>query len=67
MLGVRDRDKVSLELCLEGRQSLSMSHRDRKIVPDGGASERKGALSLKFIASWYSDGQCCEQQATIFV
>ena len=28
-----------------------MSHRERDIVPDGGTSETKGALSLKFLAS----------------
>ena len=51
MLGVRDREKVSLQLWLEGRQSWSMSHREREIVPDRGTSERKGMLSLKFLAS----------------
>ena len=45
--GVGDRKKVSLQLRFEGRQSLSMSHREWKIVPDGKTSERKGALSLK--------------------
>ena len=28
-----------------------MSHRGREIVPHGGTSERKSALSLKFLAS----------------
>ena len=28
-----------------------MSHREREIVPDGGANERKGALSLKCLES----------------
>ena len=37
MLGVRDREKASLE----GRQSLSTSDREREIVPDGGTGERK--------------------------
>ena len=37
---------MSLELRLEGRPSLSMSHREREIVPDTGINERKGALSF---------------------
>ena len=28
-----------------------VAHREREIVPDGGASERKGALSLKCLES----------------
>ena len=51
MLGVRDREKVSLEPRLGEGQSLSMSHREGEIVSDGGTSERKSALSLKFLAS----------------
>ena len=42
---------MSLQLGSEGRQSLSMSHREREIVPDGRTSERKGALSLEFFMS----------------
>ena len=38
---------MSLQLRCEGRQSSSMSHREREIVPDGRANERKGALSLE--------------------
>ena len=41
---------MSLELRLAGRQSLSMSHREREIVPDGGANGIKGALSWKFLS-----------------
>ena len=33
-LGVRDREKVSFEPWLEGRQSLSMLHREREIIPE---------------------------------
>ena len=46
-IGVGDREKVSLQLRFEGRQSLRMSHRHRKIVPDGRTNERKGALCLE--------------------
>ena len=44
---------MSLELRLEGRQSLSMSHtvRDRDIVQDGRTNERKGSLSLELFTS----------------
>ena len=28
-----------------------MSHKGKDTVPDGGTNERKGALSLKFLAS----------------
>ena len=38
---------MSLELRSEGRRSLSMSHREREIVPNGRTNERKGALSLE--------------------
>ena len=38
---------MSLELRFEGRQSLSMLHREREIVPDGWTNERKGVLSLE--------------------
>ena len=38
---------MSLELRFEGRQSMSTSHREREIVPDGRTSERKGVLSLE--------------------
>ena len=50
--GTRGRQKkVSLELRLEGRQILSMSHREREIVPDGRTTEREGALSLELFRS----------------
>ena len=42
---------MSLQLRFEGRQSLSMSHREREIVPDGRTNERKGALSLESFTS----------------
>ena len=42
---------MSLELTLEGRQSVSMSHREMEIVPDGRTNERKGALSLELLTS----------------
>ena len=38
VLEIRDRDKMSAELWLKGRQSLSMSHREREIVPDRGTN-----------------------------
>ena len=38
---------MSLQLGFEGKQSLSMSHREREIVQDGRSNERKGALSLE--------------------
>ena len=38
---------MSLPLRLEGRQSLSMPHREREIVLDGRTNERKGALPLE--------------------
>ena len=38
---------MSGNLRLKGRQSLSVSHREREIVPDGRTNERKGALSLE--------------------
>ena len=38
---------MSLQLRFEGRQSLSMPHREKKIAPDGRINERKGALSLE--------------------
>ena len=44
---VGDREKMSLELRSEGRRSLSMSHREREIVPNGRTNERKGALSFE--------------------
>ena len=31
-----------------------MLHREREIVPDGETSERKVALSLKFLASFWN-------------
>ena len=49
MLGVRDRELMSLELRLEGRPCLSMSHREREVVPDTGINERKGVLSFLHI------------------
>ena len=42
---------MSLELIFEGRQSLSMSRRERETVLDGGTNERKGALSLEPLTS----------------
>ena len=51
VLGARDREKVSLELWLKERQSLSMSHREREIVPDGRTIGRKSTLSLNFFPS----------------
>ena len=50
-MGVGDREKVSLQLRFEGRQSLSMLHREREIVPDGKTNERKGALSSEAFTS----------------
>ena len=47
LIGVGDRKKVNLQLRFEGRQSLSMSHREREIVPDGRNNERIGALSFE--------------------
>ena len=38
---------MSLELRFEGRPSLSMSHREREIVPAGRTNERKGMMSLE--------------------
>ena len=38
---------MRLQLRFEGRQSLSMSPKEREIVLDGRTSERKGALSLE--------------------
>ena len=42
---------MSLQLRFEGRQSLSMSHREREIVPDGRTNERKGTLSMESFMS----------------
>ena len=39
--------KVSLQVRLEGRQSVSMSPRERDIVLDGRTIERNGALPLE--------------------
>ena len=50
-LGVKHREQVSLELWLEGIKGLSMSHRERELVPDGKTNKRKGNLSLEFLAS----------------
>ena len=36
-----------LKLRLDGRQTLTMFHREREIVPDGRTGERKSALSLE--------------------
>ena len=55
-IGVGDREKVSLQLRFEGRQSWSVSHRKREIIPDGGTNERKGALSLEpFTSVWNTE------------
>ena len=40
-IGVGDREKVSLELRFKGGKRLSMSHREKKIVPDGKTNEKK--------------------------
>ena len=50
-IGVGDREKVSFQLRFEGRQRLSVSHREREIVPDGRTNERKVALSLESVTS----------------
>ena len=46
---------MSLQLRFEGRQSLSMSHREREIVPNGRTNERKGALSMERFTSVRND------------
>ena len=35
---------MTIEQLPEGRESMSMSHRERETIPDGGTNERKGAL-----------------------
>ena len=50
-IGVGDREKVSFQLRFEGRQSFSMSHRERDIVPDGRTNVRKCALFLELFTS----------------
>ena len=50
--GIGDREQVSLELRVEGRQSLSMSHSGRQIVPDGRINERKCARSSVAWEAW---------------
>ena len=58
-IGVRNRRRMSLQLRFEGRQSLSMSHREREFVPDGRTNERKGTLF--YVCSEY--GRCeCQQR-----
>ena len=42
---------MSVELRLEGRQSFSMLHREREIVPAGRINERKGTLSFELLTS----------------
>ena len=50
-VAVGDRKEENLQLRFEGRQSLSMLHREREIAPDGRTYERKGVLSLEPFAS----------------
>ena len=49
---------MSLELRFEGRQSLSMSHREREIVPDVRTDERRVVLSLEL----FTEHRRCECQ-----
>ena len=42
---------MRFQLRFEGRQSLSMSLREKEIVPDGRTNEGKGALSLETFTS----------------
>ena len=51
MLGVGDREKVSLEFGRVRESSVSLLHREREIVLEGKTSERKDALSLELLAS----------------
>ena len=47
---------MSLQLRFEGRQSLSVSHREREIVPEGRTNERNGALSWEpFTSVWSTE------------
>ena len=47
---------MSLQLRYDGRQSLSMSHREREIFPDGRTNEGKGVLSLEcFLSVWNTE------------
>ena len=63
MLGIRDREKLNLEPRFERRQNLSMSCREREIVPDGWTSERKGTMSE--MSCLCSEHEICDYQQRI--
>ena len=48
---VRSKRQRKGELNSDFREDILACHRDREIVPDKGTNERKGSLSLKFVAS----------------
>ena len=48
---VRSKRQRKGELNSDFREDILACHRDREIVPDKGTNERKGALSLKCLAS----------------
>ena len=55
---------MSLQLRFEGRLSLSISHREREIVPDGMTNERKSALSFEpFTSVWNTEDGIVNREA----